>query len=497
MKKRLSQVQSKTILAREESTGSLKRTISGMVITLLIVCGSFATASAQQVCSTQFSINSIAEGTYGTNESSKTEYAAAELVLFLFAYGNCTVLPYLLLEEIPCSDGCCTDYCGGIAKIEACTDGVVSVGPSLDTRYGTWDVLCYDADLDGIPDDDDNCRLITNPNQEDADNDGIGDACDPDTIYGNVTGDVQDGITVNIKTYSCGTGTLVATTTTNAEGYYAVGGLENGKYGIYPQNANYIFSPPAVVLQIPQTCIQPYNFTASEIHSISGTVTGVIQQGVGICLYRNECGGNTLLETVITDSSGNYIFTSILKGDYTVKPFETGYIFSPANNSVTVSDNNVTGVDFTANNTCDSVDRFLDNGDGTVTDCRTGLVWLKDANCYGLQNWDNALSSAAGLNDGECGLTDGSIEGDWHLASKEELQRIGTDPPTTWDLGYPPVTWVKAYAHLDNEWGDTLYWSSTETSTNIAWGLHMLSGASIFTSKDDNDFYVWPVRSDN
>ena len=26
---------------------------------------------------------------------------------------------------------------------------------------------------------------------------------------------------------------------------------------------------------------------------------------------------------------------------------------------------------------CESVDRFLDNNDGTVTDCRTDLLWLK------------------------------------------------------------------------------------------------------------------------
>ncbi len=27
--------------------------------------------------------------------------------------------------------------------------------------------------------------------------------------------------------------------------------------------------------------------------------------------------------------------------------------------------------------------RFTDNGDGTVTDNQTGLIWLKNANCFG------------------------------------------------------------------------------------------------------------------
>ena len=31
------------------------------------------------------------------------------------------------------------------------------------------------------------------------------------------------------------------------------------------------------------------------------------------------------------------------------------------------------------------VPRFTDNGSGTVTDNLTGLIWLKDANCFGSQ----------------------------------------------------------------------------------------------------------------
>ncbi len=38
-----------------------------------------------------------------------------------------------------------------------------------------------DSDGDKIPDSDDNCPKIANPNDQDSDGDGIGDACDPDT----------------------------------------------------------------------------------------------------------------------------------------------------------------------------------------------------------------------------------------------------------------------------------------------------------------------------
>lgn len=44
------------------------------------------------------------------------------------------------------------------------------------------DTQAPDEDGDGIPDIDDNCPDIANPNQEDGDQDGLGDDCDPDVI---------------------------------------------------------------------------------------------------------------------------------------------------------------------------------------------------------------------------------------------------------------------------------------------------------------------------
>ncbi|RMG95730.1 MAG: hypothetical protein D6705_12920 [Deltaproteobacteria bacterium] len=52
--------------------------------------------------------------------------------------------------------------------------------------YAPFETGCYDADEDGIGNDADNCPLVWNPAtdgvQPDADNDGIGDACDPDAV---------------------------------------------------------------------------------------------------------------------------------------------------------------------------------------------------------------------------------------------------------------------------------------------------------------------------
>jgi hypothetical protein len=54
--------------------------------------------------------------------------------------------------------------------------------------------------------------------------------------------------------------------------------------------------------------------------------------------------------------------------------------------------------------------RFIDNGDGTVTDNRTGLIWLKNANCFCNQDWWTAMKSANNLAYGYCGLIDGRAD---------------------------------------------------------------------------------------
>ena len=64
---------------------------------------------------------------------------------------------------------------------------------------------------------------------------------------------------------------------------------------------------------------------------------------------------------------------------------------------------------------CAAGDRYEDQNNGTILDCNTNLVWLKDASCAalgsfgvggGADNWVNANAAAAALADGTCGLTD-------------------------------------------------------------------------------------------
>jgi hypothetical protein len=130
--------------------------------------------------------------------------------------------------------------------------------------------------------------------------------------------------------------------------------------------------------------------------------------------------------------------------------------------------------------------RFTDNVDGTVTDHLTGLVWLKNANCFSARNWEQALLDCSTLANGACGLTDGSSAGDWRLPNYKELFSLA-DP-----VNYSPAL---PSGHPFTDVQNTGYWLSTTYSpdTSVAWLLNMNLGAVSYTFKTSYIF-VWPVR---
>lgn len=115
-------------------------------------------------------------------------------------------------------------------------------------------------------------------------------------------------------------------------------------------------------------------------------------------------------------------------------------------------------------NTAYGTNEFVDNGDGTITDCATGLMWMQNDNGEGVL-WKNALSYAE--NSEHAGHTD------WRLPNAKELQSIvdyTRSPSTTGSAAIDPVF---NCTQIINEAGDTdypFYWSSTtfcsQSSTN-------------------------------
>jgi hypothetical protein len=132
--------------------------------------------------------------------------------------------------------------------------------------------------------------------------------------------------------------------------------------------------------------------------------------------------------------------------------------------------------------------RFTDNGNGTVTDNLTGLIWLKTANCFSLQTWANALSAANTLNSGECGLTDGSAERAWRLPNVREMQSL---------IDYSRYNFALPSGHPFTNVENAFYWTSTALpgSSAIVWTMYLVDGGIDPVQNVPTNFYrVWPVR---
>lgn len=134
--------------------------------------------------------------------------------------------------------------------------------------------------------------------------------------------------------------------------------------------------------------------------------------------------------------------------------------------------------------------RFVDNGDGTVTDNLTGLIWLKDANCFGLVAWQAALEQVADLNvmPGNYSCEEYTAEyRDWRLPNREELHSLTDFSQSALPAGHP-------FSNVQSNY----YWSSTTSLylgyTEFAWVVGMQYGNVLNYLKSDGSA-VWPVRA--
>lgn len=106
------------------------------------------------------------------------------------------------------------------------------------------------------------------------------------------------------------------------------------------------------------------------------------------------------------------------------------------------------------------INDFLDNGDGTISDRATGLMWMRDDSGQGM-NWQDALAYADSL--------EYAGYADWRLPDAKELQSIldySRSPGTSGSAAIDPMFTSTGITNEAGEADFPSYWSST---THVNW----------------------------
>jgi len=270
--------------------------------------------------------------------------------------------------------------------------------------------------------------------------------------------------------------------------------------------------------------------------TISGTVTFKGAPLAGATVTDFLTNSNVVYQVATTDANGSYTFTGMsvtgdVPGEYQVYVNKAGYGFYPTvasgakviradytgqyqGNGIAPSglfftvidyqalpDSPLTGADFSAYDgtnplftlpatgqqvsyaagddffakkgvTWNAATRFTDNGDGTVTDTLTGLIWLKDAGCLGNALWADGLTAVHQLAAGKCTLNDGSTAGQWRMPNVVELESLI-------DVSAANPALSTGHPFLNVSTG--IYWTSTSyyggvTGSDKAWTIRLTDG---------------------
>ena len=147
--------------------------------------------------------------------------------------------------------------------------------------------------------------------------------------------------------------------------------------------------------------------------------------------------------------------------------------------------------------------RFTDNGNGTVTDNASGLVWLKEARCFDPPTYcyGDAAAAIAQLASGQCGLTDASVAGDWRLPELAEWQAFVctqySGPSLCNTNGDGPHSNGQPFLNVP---ATGTYWTGTvsERGPDLNWTMYLGSGEPFEDWNDCRDgfgvAFAWPVK---
>jgi hypothetical protein len=131
-------------------------------------------------------------------------------------------------------------------------------------------------------------------------------------------------------------------------------------------------------------------------------------------------------------------------------------------------------------------ERFSDNGDGTILDKLTGLIWMKNTECFTQgTTFEGVFTELAELNAGSlnCAEYTGS-DTDWRVPNHNELYSL---------VDYSQSSPALPENHPFNA-DSPRVWSSTSDTDDGAWGITFANGANRNNGKTYDGFQLWAVR---
>ena len=231
--------------------------------------------------------------------------------------------------------GTATDAGGGVVGgVEVSVDGGQTWHPA--TGRGTW-TYAFTPNSNGL------IRILSRAVDDSAnlETPGPGVTVTAGTVY-SISGTISptaagSGATVQL------TGVFAKTVTATSSGTFTFTGLTSGQYSVAPSQTGYTFNPVGTTVSINGANVTGVNFTGSQAvggtYSISGSVTPPAS-GIAITLSGSSTG------STLTDNSGDFTFSGLATGTYTITPSAAYTIFSPSQSTVTISGASITGVTF-------------------------------------------------------------------------------------------------------------------------------------------------------
>ena len=314
------------------------------------------------------------------------------------------------------------------------------------------------------------------------------------SLSGTVTynGAPMPGVTV--VAFNTNSNSTYATATTDASGNYTFSGMGTSctencvvNYQFWPVKAGYAFYP--VLANNPTGNRAAYLWNPQPYNWYVNTGAAVTRAGYN-GQFTNPGGGAGIVFTVINFNStpGN----SVTGANFVAYDGSSPLVHLAASGQST---SYAAGDDAALHHgVAWPATRFVDNGDGTVTDKLTGLVWLKNASCLASATWAAAVAEATQLANGSCGLADGSVAGTWRLPNLWEMESIVDESASN-----PAVTAGSPFANiaLGGYWTSTSYYGG-EGGSPQAWVVRMSDGRYINDGagnvKVSSSNAVWAVK---